>query len=166
MNDNTSNNVVEPLFRCAIYKHKHGASNVHWSESLDYQEQICRQGIASRGMVVEELFVRGDVTTSGTSLRGREELDSLIAAANNHPRPFDYIVMADADRLGRNCGNILEVYQTLKQLGVNLYFVSEKLDSRVDDNFVMMLAMRSMIDEAYRGRRQKKATSAGSQKMK
>jgi DNA invertase Pin-like site-specific DNA recombinase len=164
MDDNNSNNVVEPLFRCAIYAR--GASNLQGAGSLYHQEQICREAIASQGMGVEELFVRGDVTTSGTSLRRREGLNSLIAAANNRPRPFDYIVMADTDRLGRNFGNILEVCQTLKQLGVNLYFVSSELDSRVDDNFLMMLAMRTMIDEAYRNRRQKAKSIGSDQRMK
>ena|ERR1700733_16324017 len=163
MNDNTSNNVVEPLFRCAIYIR--GASNLQGSGSLDYQDRICREAIASQGMVVEEPFVRGDVRTSGTPLRVREELNSLIAAANNHPRPFDYIVMADTDRLGRNFRDIFEVYQTLKQLGVNLYFVSQQLDTRVNNHFEITMAVCNMFEEAELDCH-RKASVAGRDKKK
>jgi hypothetical protein len=123
MNDSTSNNAMEPSFRCAIYKRAVSHPNHDWS--LEHHEKICRDAITERGMVVEEHFVRGG---------GRDELDSLLTAAKSDPRPFDYIVMAHAERASRDFGNVVEVYQTLRQLGVDLWFVTDRLDSRDDSN--------------------------------
>jgi DNA invertase Pin-like site-specific DNA recombinase len=109
MNNNISKSAPEPLFRCAIYTRL--ASVMQGSAPLINQERICREVIASKGMVVDEHLVCNDAAISGKSMGGRDVLSSLIAAASKHPCPFDYIVMADTSRLGRKLEDVLEVCQ-------------------------------------------------------
>jgi site-specific DNA recombinase len=146
MKNNMGDITQERGLRCAIYGRF--SSSMQRPASLEDQERNCREAVAAKGMVVEEQFVRNDHAISGKSMLNRDGINALVAAAKQRPRPFEYIVMDDTSRLGRNLGDVLKIHQTLKHHGVDLYFVSQRLDSR-DGNFHTMLTFLGMQDEQH-----------------
>jgi DNA invertase Pin-like site-specific DNA recombinase len=134
------------MFRCAIYKR--WASTEGRTAALYDQERNCREAIASLGMAVEEQFVVSEAGTSDQPPFHREGLNGLLAAAKQSPRPFEYVVMDDTSRMGRNLGVVAKIYQTFKDHEISLFFASQKLDS-TDKNFELMLTIVDTMNEQY-----------------
>jgi DNA invertase Pin-like site-specific DNA recombinase len=145
MKNNIGTIAPEPQLRCAIY----ARSGRQRSATLETQERHCREAIVSKGLSVAEQFVRGEVTEK--SISRRNQLNSLLAAAQERPLPFEYVVMEDTKCLSSSPGDVLKVCELLRYYGVNLYFVSQKLDSR-DSNFNLLMTFCLMVDEQYRER--------------
>jgi DNA invertase Pin-like site-specific DNA recombinase len=99
-----------------------------------------------------------DYGVSGSSLSRRAALWSLLANVHKRPRPFDYLIVDDVARLGRNLDDVLTVTEILKHQNVHVYFASMKLDSK-DANFRMCLTIHRMFDEYYVNRLRSKIHS-------
>jgi site-specific DNA recombinase len=132
--------------RGAIYARY--SSDLQKPTSIEDQNRNCYAAAAELGIVILPGYVRADQAISGAALFGRDALNSLIADAKKSPRPFDYIVIDDTSRLGRNLSDVLKISDILKHCGVYLYFASQRLDSS-DQNFRQLQIMNGMIDEQY-----------------
>src|SRR5690348_3312196 len=113
--------------RAAIYARY--SSDMQNPISIDDQIRKCRQLADSKGWTVLVDFIRSDAGVSGASLYQREGLQELITLSGAKPRPFEYLLIDDTSRLGRNLTDVLKVSDHFKYQDVFLYFVSQRLDS-------------------------------------
>src|ERR1700733_3335709 len=127
---------------CGIYTRT--ASTTQGDDSLIEQVQRCREAAAEHGWVVEENYVRHEVTSSGASLHNLHGLNSLIDDAKSKPRPYDILVVDDTTRLGRDLGIVLRVIGELNRNGVSIHFVAQKCDSR-HPSFQELLTPHEMV---------------------
>ena len=113
--------------RCAIYA-RYSSEKQHQS-SIEDQIRNCREAAAKKGWVVVEEYIFWDSEKTGTTMHGRSGLQSLMAAAKTKPRPFDYIIVDDTSRFGRNKADSFKNLEILTFYGVHLFFVEDGLDS-------------------------------------
>lgn len=133
--------------RCAIYARY--SSDLQRPSSIEDQIRKCRQESKRHaGWIVEEDWVLADQELTGRTLAGRDALARLKEAAKRKSRPFDYVVIDDTSRLGRNVPDVLKLAEVFEHHGVSLQFVSPPLNSR-DPNFRPLLIFKAMMDEQY-----------------
>jgi DNA invertase Pin-like site-specific DNA recombinase len=114
--------------------------------TLEDQTRSCETAGEEKGWVLLPGHVYNDAAITGTSTVGRHALDTMLTLAKQRGCPFNYILVDDSSRLGRNLGDVLKMADILKHHRVGLYFVSQKLDS-ADPNFRLMLTVYGMSDE-------------------
>ena len=114
--------------------------------SLEDQVRSCEAAGQQKGWVLLPGHVYTDAAISGTSTVGRHALEAMRILAKQRDCPFNYILIDDTSRFGRNLGDVLQMADVLKHHRIGLYFVSQKLDSR-DPNFRLMLTVLGMADE-------------------
>jgi DNA invertase Pin-like site-specific DNA recombinase len=102
--------------RCAIYARY--SSDMQRPTSIEDQIRECRDAAARNGWVVLDQYIRGDEALSGETTGGRDWLENLISLAQQKPRPFDYILMDDTSRFGRNLSDTLPMSDILEYAGV------------------------------------------------
>jgi len=143
MNDSSANNSL-PTVQCAIYTRS--ATFEARSDTHANQERICRAAAKQLpGWIVLDHHIYSEQTSGfGT----RPGLNSLINNAKSSPRPFECVLVADADRLGRNLVDVTRILDALHYHGVYVYFAGSGLDSRLAD-FRLMLTVYTKIDEQY-----------------
>ena len=132
--------------RCAIYRRY--SSDMQRPASLEDQERNCRDAAHKRGWIVLDDYVRSDRAISGTTMHGRDGLNSLLVDVKKKPRPFDYILIDDTSRLGRNLGEVRQIIDRLNYAGVDVYFVSYNLDSR-DPSFSLTHSVYGILDGQF-----------------
>ena len=115
------------LVRCAIYA-RYSSDNQRKS-SIDDQIRNCRELAARKGCVIVEEHIYTDSEKTGTTVHGRTGLARLMDAAKSQPKPFDYILVDDTSRLGRNKADVFKHVDILNFHKVWLYFVEGGLDS-------------------------------------
>jgi DNA invertase Pin-like site-specific DNA recombinase len=103
--------------------------------SIEDQIRNCRRAAEEKGWTVVDEFIRSDSEMTGRTLVGREGFADLVRLAKQRPLPFDCILIDDTSRLGRYVPDALRECDVFKYLGVFIYFVSDRLDSRDDDTF-------------------------------
>jgi site-specific DNA recombinase len=136
--------------RFAIYARL--ASDLAGQSNIEDQVNKCISKIADRNpewqLAEDAIFT--DAGTSGLRTSGRPGLDALLERARQQPKHFDYVVMTDTARLGRNLPDILECIDFLHIRGINLLFVHQRLDS-ADSNFRLLLNLHcsDFITEQY-----------------
>ncbi len=118
-------------------------------ESLNHQEQICREYALNNDWVVG--VVRGEAGRSGVTLEDRPALHSLMLDAKRQPRPFDILLVDEVSRLSRNVGEVFTIAECLETHGIRLQIVNPTLSSN-DPNFRLMLVCSAMGEESYKER--------------
>jgi DNA invertase Pin-like site-specific DNA recombinase len=113
--------------RCAIYARY--SSEHQKLSSIEDQIRNCREAAAKKGWVVVEEYIFADREKTGTTMHGRTGLQSLMAVAKTKPRPFDYIIVDDTSRFGRNKADSFKNLEILTFYGVHLFFVEDGFDS-------------------------------------
>ncbi|MFP5228082.1 MAG: recombinase family protein [Acidobacteriota bacterium] len=149
--------------RYAIYARF--SSDLSHRASIEDQVSACTAAIADRFAEWElaEGATFTDVSISGSRSSERPGFTALLEKAQEKAKPFDYVVMTDTDRLGRNLADVLECVETLDLYGIRVFFVNQMLDSahpgfrmvlsvidRVDREFVKALSQK--IQRAMKGR--------------
>ncbi|HZL52854.1 MAG TPA: recombinase family protein [Terracidiphilus sp.] len=132
--------------RCAIYA-RTGALTAREDSAIE-QIQRCKEAAQKKGWTVIEDFIRIDHGGSGISMQDRTGLQELITLTATEPRPFDYVICVSTDRLTRNMGIAGQIVDTFTHHGVNLYFVSNGLDS-ADPTFRVILNCVAEPDLVY-----------------
>lgn len=110
--------------RCAIYA-RYSDESQNPKSTTDQISQ-CREYIAARGWSVDRAHVFSDDAVSGSVLT-RAAYTALKTAA--FAGAFQYIVVDDLSRLGRNAAESLHVYQELQAIGVNIAAIADGIDS-------------------------------------
>jgi hypothetical protein len=97
---------TSPSVRCAIYVR----SATNYRDSLAEQEQKCRAAAkqSPTWTIVEDCIFR-DMRASGLRPYDWPGLDSLLERAKECPGPFDYILVTETLRLGRNLSHVLQI---------------------------------------------------------
>jgi len=132
--------------RCASYLRI--ACDTAGQAALEDQEQHCRRFAEEHGWIVPDEHVYTDAGKSGTSLAGRDGLNSLIIAAKKQPNSFRMVLVEETSRLARNPKDVFDIVNALALYGVHVYFINQDLDSR-NDHFHMMLMVSEMVVEQY-----------------
>ena len=139
--------------RCAAYVRY--SSDLQRETSLEDQLRNCREYAIERDWELLPEHVYQDRELSGSGIRGREGYLRLMEVIEQHPLPFDALLLDDTSRLGRNIPDVIRAAQIIVFNGVRLVFVSQGIDS-ARGNVEMQLAMYAMIDAEYlRGLRHK-----------
>ena len=81
---------------------------------------------AAKSLLLDE-FIRSDEDKTGKTLIGRQGLAELKDLAKQKPKPFDYILIDDTSRFGRNLPDVLKLHDVLRFNQVFLYFTSDDL---------------------------------------
>ena len=132
------------MTRAAVYARF--SSDMQRDTSIEDQVRRCREfGLRQGWPIVREY---ADRAISGAALAGRDQLEALMQAAREIPRPFDRVLVDDTSRLGRNLPEFLTTVDRLKYLGIFVNFVSQGIDSAADSSR-LLLAMNGMMDEQY-----------------
>ena len=79
-------------------------------------------------MLEGHLYIDEDRT--GKTRIGRESLDALIDTAKGKKCPFQYILVNDVSRFGRNKADLFAMVDILTYHQIYLYFVLDGLDSQ------------------------------------
>ena len=98
--------------RCAEYLRY--STNVQRPASLEDQDRSSMGLADQKGCQVLNEHIYKDKALSGTSRAGRNGLQALLAAAQLSPRPFEYVLIDDTSRLGRDVGDVLAITEELK----------------------------------------------------
>ena len=93
--------------------------------SLAAQEESIKALCRAHGWELVRIYV--DAGKSGKSLRGRDELQSLLRDAKN--RDFERLIFWKLDRLARNLRDLLEISDRLEVAGVGVVSIQESIDT-------------------------------------
>lgn len=104
--------------RAAIY------ARVSTGEQTPENQLRCLRGVADRaGWAIVQEYVE----TGSGAIRSRPELSRLIADAAR--REFDVVMAWDVSRLGRSLSNLVNLFETLRALSVDLFLQQQALDT-------------------------------------
>ena len=92
-------------------------------QTPENQLRSLREVAARAGWAIAQEYVE---TVSGAS-RTRAGLDRMMADAAR--RQFDVVMAWDVSRLGRSLGNLVNLFETLRALGVDLFLQQQALDT-------------------------------------
>jgi site-specific DNA recombinase len=130
-NDVKVETAVRPVttgsIRCAIYA-RYSSDNQR-EASIEDQVRECKEAAARKGWVVLEDFIFSDSEKTGTTIFGRTGLKTIMDWAKSKPKAFEYILVADTSRFGRNKADSFKNVDILNFHGVYLYFAGDGLDS-------------------------------------
>ena len=133
--------------RCAVYARY--SSDLQRDRSIEDQIRNCRQhAVTARWTILDE-HIYSDRAVSGTTLEGRASVESLMAAAHLMPRPFDYVLVDDTSRLSRDRVDQAQIVRDLKDLGIFVFFVSDRIDSRDETTEDVILPVFGIKDSLY-----------------
>lgn len=132
--------------RVAIYARY--SSDLQRESSVEDQIRKCRECAARNRWTVVEEYVRCDQAITGAALARRQGLTSLIAAAQQRPRPFDRLLVDDTSRLARNLADALRMVEVLRFHEVGVTFVTQNIDS-LDKSARQLVTLNGLMDEQY-----------------
>lgn len=96
-----------------------------------------------------ELFnVYADEGISGTSTRGRDAFNRMIAEAR--AGSFDFIITKEVSRFARNTVDTLQYTRELKRLGIGVLFVNDHINTLEPDAELRLTIMSSIAQEESR----------------
>ena len=110
--------------KCAIYARY--SSDMQKPESIDDQVRECKSYAEKRNWQVSENHIYTDYGVTGTDI-GREGYKRLKNAALQHA--FDFIIVDDLSRLGRNTAESIRTFSELTFCGVHIVSVADGIDT-------------------------------------
>ena len=131
--------------RCAIYARY--SSDMQKPESIDDQIGECKRYIEKRGWHLLEDQVYNDFAITSSDIT-REGYVRLKQAALQHR--FDFIVVDDLSRLGRNTAESIQTFSELTFCGVNIASVADGIDTS-QKGAKMPFYFKSIMNEFFSG---------------
>lgn len=110
--------------------------------SLAMQKEFFIEYVKSKGNELVEIYA--DEGISGTKIKNRTQFKRMLADAEKGL--FDIIVVKDVSRLARNTVDFLESIHRLKNIGVEVQFVSYGMTT-LDDNEFTLTVIAAMAQE-------------------
>ena len=132
------------MTRCAIYARY--SSDMQRDTSIEDQFRRCEEYAARQGWTIVQKFA--DRAITGAATAGRHELQSLLLASREHPRPFDRVLVDDTSRLGRNLPEFLKTIKRLEYRDVYVTAVTQGIDSE-QPSARQLFTLNGMMDEQY-----------------
>ena len=137
--------------RAAIYSRK--STDDPLGASVARQLETARAYIEQKGWHLSSAHVFTDDGISGAEFQRRPGLRRLLDAALRKPRPFDVVVMADPERLGRDRLRSELVARQLSDAGITLHFFLTGQEQRLDSpEDTLMFSLRGYGGEVQRAR--------------
>lgn len=137
----------EDKMRCAIYARY--SSDLQNERSIDDQIRNCRKFADQKGWFVLDNYIFTDKAISGASILGRTGLSNLVRISQQHPKPFEYVLIDDTSRLSRKMGEADNIINQFRFREINVFFVSQGIDSK-DKQANLSIGVNSLIDSQYR----------------
>ena len=115
--------------------------------SLENQERYFKEYIESNP---EWNYVPlyADEGLSGTSTKKRKNFRKMIADA--HAGKFDIILTKEVSRFARNTVDTLQYTRELKEIGVGVIFITDNIDTRINNDEFRLTIMASVAQEESR----------------
>ncbi|HKX05671.1 MAG TPA: recombinase family protein [Methylomirabilota bacterium] len=155
--------------RAAVYARKStddGAKDQD-AKSVTRQIENARAYAVARGWTVSPEHVYSDDGISGAEFVKRPGLSRLLNALDQHPRPFDALVMSEESRLGREQIETSYILKRLTDAGVRVFLYLEDrertLDSAMDK---VMLSLTNFGAELEREKASQRTYDAMVRKAK
>lgn len=133
--------------QCAVYARY--SSDLQSDNSIDDQIRNCRRGAKDRDWSILDGHIYVDRAVSGTTIAGRTGLPRLMDAVNQRKRPFDYILIDDTSRLSRDKIEQSTLIRDFKDEGVNIFFVSDNIDTADETTEDILLPIYGIKDSLY-----------------
>lgn len=111
--------------------------------SYDYQVEYYK-GLIERNPNLEYVGIYSDWGISGRWLAKRPQLNQLLEDAKEHK--FDVVYTKSVSRLSRNTTELLEIVRELRDLGVEVLFEKEKIDT-FDPSAEVFLTIAAAVAE-------------------
>jgi site-specific DNA recombinase len=130
---------------CAVYARF--SSEKQNALSIDQQIRKCHEYADRQALTVLSEHVYFDEAISGAT-NARDGLQRLLAAAKQHQRPFDTILIDDTSRLSRDLASSLEIVKHMKFAGVRVVFVSQGFDTDAPQTQTLV-TVHGLVDSLY-----------------
>lgn len=101
--------------------------------SLENQKLFFKEYAKKNNFEVYKIYA--DWGISGTKLKNRTEFNNLMKDASKHM--FDLVVVKDVSRFARNTVDLLQSIRALKELDINVNFITANMTSMGDSEFVL-----------------------------
>jgi len=136
--------------KCLIYIRVSSYDQIEGT-SLNMQDRLCREYANKRGFEVLRLF-REEGESAKTA--NRTKLIEMMAYASKHYKEIGALIIYKIDRLAREAEDYANIRRHFKNLGIQIYSVSENIDDtpmgRLSET---MLAGWAQFDNEMRGER-------------
>ncbi|MCK7483943.1 MAG: recombinase family protein [Candidatus Moduliflexus flocculans] len=136
--------------RAAIYA-RYSDREQDGSSTIESQIRECRTYARAHGFTIVENAIFIDRARTGTTTEQREAFQTMIAAAQRTPRPFDVILIWKFSRFARNREDSALYKGLLRRRGVRVLSSSEPVDEHSATG-VLTEAMIEAIDAFYSAR--------------
>ncbi|MCS7214951.1 MAG: recombinase family protein [Thermodesulfovibrio sp.] len=113
--------------KCAIYA-RYSSENQR-EASIEDQIRKCKDFASQKGWIVLEEHIYYDKAQSGLSFENRESFNRLYNLIVSKKAPFQYLLIDETSRLSRNINQALNIHATFKFHNVQVYCVSQGIDS-------------------------------------
>lgn len=122
--------------------------------SLEFQEQLCRQYCAQRGIEIVELFREEGESAKDLSLQNRKRFLEALEYCRKRKRLIQAFVVLRVDRFARNTEDHFAVRKILLDYGVALHSVTEPIGNKPAEKFIeVVLAGAAEYENAIRRQR-------------
>jgi len=115
--------------------------------SLENQERYFKEYIESNPDW-NYVPLYADEGLSGTSTKKRKNFRKMIADA--HAGKFDVILTKEVSRFARNTVDTLQFTRELKEIGVGVIFITDNIDTRINNDEFRLTIMASVAQEESR----------------
>lgn len=112
--------------------------------SLDAQKQSIAREVAYQEMRIVGEY--SDEGKSGKDIRGRPDFQRMMDDIFNHKDDVSFVLVFKLSRFGRNTADILTSVKKMKQHGVHLICVEDKIDSSIDSGKLMIAVLGAMAE--------------------
>src|SRR5258708_6805010 len=124
------------------------SSDLQRDTSIEDQIRVAKQYASAQKWSVLKEHIYTDAGISGASIDGRKALGRLLAAAAEHPRPFDVLLADDTSRISRDIAEAIQVLQQLKFVGIRVIYISQGIDSD-NEQADSLVAVHGLVDSLY-----------------
>ncbi len=136
--------------RCGIYA-RYSSREQDGTSTIESQVRECRAYARQHGLLVVQDAVFVDRAKEGTTSEQRDAFQSMLAAAQRTPRPFDAILVWKFSRFARNREDSAIHKSLLRRHGVEVISVSEPVD-RHSATGILSEGLIELIDQFYSAR--------------
>jgi DNA invertase Pin-like site-specific DNA recombinase len=106
--------------RCAIYARTATLKKSNEDNSITRQVGKCKCFAKRKEWIVGEDCIFTDSEKSGLAVNSG--LKDLMRIAAVNPKPFDVLLCTSIDRIARDTGLVIRIYEALKKYGVEVRF--------------------------------------------
>jgi len=132
--------------KCAIYA-RYSSENQR-EASIEDQIRKCKEFASQKGWEILEDHIYFDKAQSGLSIKNRKDFNKLYTLIISKKAPFRYLLVDETSRLSRNINDALKIYHTFKLCYVEVFFVSQGIDTNQEFS-EELLTVHALMDNFH-----------------